>query len=504
MTSDAAFYPDDKRARNIVQGLGSLTFQNIVAALLGLVFSIALVRLLSHTQYGVYSGLLVVMGITGTIATMGLHQSVARYIAFLQRQDESTSWVAARKIIYLAIILTAAVTAVYSLITPQLSMYFSKSTHWNGAFLLGGLWLFLTPLSGVCQGIVQGLRRYTLLARMLLLSKIAMVTFAVVAVFFYRTIDVAIIAWVIYSAIIVVWTLSLSGRRLITSKGEFSYSTILKYTYPLGVAATITIIAYSADLVVVAGYLNPVLLGVYNVAVTISAVLTTLFVIPLITTLLPELSSSAEATEVSNGMRLAFRFLLLGVLPGSFLFASLSKQLIDLFSGGGVYLTGSASLELIAVFYLFYGIQSILVVMFQAIGKTIYAMIVGIVTAAIDILVSVLLVPKIGLLGAATAKVSVALVGALLALYLGKSFLRGLRHTNFYAKSIVATAIPFLVTYALSNYVSIRIVTLVPYAVVFVVVYLLCVKFLKLLTDEDKTFIAHLLPKPIDKITKHL
>ena len=503
MTSDAGI-PQADRARNIVQGLGSLTVQNLASALLGVVFQITLIRLLSHTQYGVYSGLIVVVTIAGTVATLGLNQAVARYLAFLQRNDEATSWVAARKILYLTFMLTTVVTGVYSAITPELSLYFSKTTHFSGAFLLAGVWLFLTPISGVCQGIMQGLRKYTLLAKMLFVPRVVMVVFAIGLVFFYRSVDVAITAWVIYSVIIAAWALELSGRKLLTSKGEFRYSTILKYTYPLGIAATITIIASSADLVVVAGYLNPISLGVYNVAVTISAVLTTLFVTPLITTLLPELSSSAKEDEISNGMRLAFRFILLGVLPGSLLFAAVSKQLIDFFSGGGVYLTGSSSLELIAIFYFFYGIQSIFVVMFQAIGKTMYAMLVGLVTAATDIGVSVVLVPKIGLVGAASAKVTVGVVGAMLALYLGRSFLKKLGKPNFYAKSFVAAVIPFSITYALSYYVSIRLVTLIPYSVMFVTVFLLCVKQFKLLTDEDRVFITHLLPRFLHRFIGYL
>lgn len=493
LTSDAGL-PSTDRAKNIVRGMGSLTVQSLATALLGLVFSIALIRLLPATQYGIYSGLAVVIGIASTIGTLGLNQAVTRYLAFLQNQDEATSWVATRKILYITVLLTVSVTVVYSAITPELSVYFSKTTHWTVAFLLAGLWLFLTPLSGVCQGIIQGLKRYTQLAKMVLVSKIVMVIFAVGAIFYFRNIEFAIIAWVIYSVIIVVWVFELSGKKL-SSKGEFSYSTILKYSYPLGIAATVTAVASSADLIVVAGYLNPVSLGVYNVAVVISTVLTTLFVTPLMTTLLPELSSSIEVSAISNGIRLAFRFLLLGVLPSSLLFASVSKQLIDLFSGGGVYFLGSSSLELIAFFYLFYGVQLILVVMFQAIGKTVHAMIVGLATSAIDIGVSIILVPKIGLLGAASAKVSVAIVGAFIALYLGRIYLKNLGKSIFYLKSTIAALIPFSFTYALSYYVSVRLVTLIPYSVVFGVLFLVCVKLLKLLTDEDRMFITHLLPK---------
>ena len=162
-----------------------------------------------------------------------------------------------------------------------------------------------------------------------------------------------------------------------TPKGEFEYAVILKYASPLGTAAIITVIASSADLVVVGGYLNSVSLGVYNAAVIISSILGALFVAPLTTALLPEISSSNSESDISNGLRLAFRFTVLLVLPASMLVAALSNQLIEFFSGGGAYLAGSFSLELIALFYLFVALQTILVVLFMAIGKTVHAMIGG-------------------------------------------------------------------------------------------------------------------------------
>jgi O-antigen/teichoic acid export membrane protein len=484
--------------------MGSLTAQNLGTSILGFVFQISILHLIPETQYGVYSAVSVVIGIAGSFATFGLSQAVARYIALLRQQDEQRSWVAVRKILYLVLGLTVAVTAVYLIISPELSLYFTKETTWTSVFLLGAVWLFLTSLSNVCQGIIQGLRRYTLLARMLFIPKLVMVLFTLVALIFYRNVEVAILAWIVYSLMIVVWTLAATAGSMVHAKGRFEYSEVLKYTSPLGIAAIVAVISSSADLVVVGGYLNSNSLGVYTAAITVSSILGALFVTPLTTALLPELSSSKSDNDISNGVRLALRFAILLVLPASLLVAALSNQLIELFSGGGAYLAGSPSLELIALFYLFVALQTILVVLFQAIGKTVNAMVVGFATAATDIGLAVLLVPSLGLLGAASAKVCVGVVGAMVGFYYARKYLGRLDKASFYFKALVAALVPFVLTLGLSHYVSIRLVTLFPYAIVYAVIFIACVKFLKLLNSDDRAFISHILPKFMQRLTNLL
>lgn len=174
-----------------------------------------------------------------------------------------------------------------------------------------------------------------------------------------------------------------------------------------------------------------------------------------------------------------------------------SNQLIELFTGGGAYLAGSSSLELIALLYVLIAVQTILVVLFQAVGKTVHAMIVGFATVATDIELSVLLVPSLGLLGAATAKVSVGLVGAIVGFYFARKYLGKLDKASFYLKGLTAALVPFAVTRGLSDYISIRLATLLPY----VLIFLACVK---LLNDEDKQYISHILPKFMHRLVSHL
>ncbi len=496
--------PKDERAKNIAQGLGSLTLQNLATSVLGFLFLSALLRLLSPVQYGVYSAVNVSVSIGSTFAMLGLNQAMARYVAFLHQRDEAQSWAAARRILALALFFTVIVTGVYAAATPYLSTYFTKTSSWTGVFLLAGVYLFLGSLSGICLGIIQGLKRYVLLAKMLFASKVVMVLFGVGALFLYRNVSVPILAWIIYSTFIVAWTFALTARKIARESGTFSYSSILRYSYPIGVAAIIGAVASSADIIVVGGYLNPISLGVYNAAVTISSILSAVLVGPLTTAFLPEVSSSSSEAEISNGLRLALRFSVLVMLPASLFVAAVPSQLISLFSGGRGYLAGSSSLELIAVFYLFLAIQMILVVLFQAVGRTTYVMVIGFATVASDIGVSILLVPRLGLVGAAAAKVSVGVVGAVIGLYLARNYLKDVGKTGFYLKTIASALIPFLVTYDLTHLVSNRTVTLAPYAIVYSLVFLLCIKGFKLLSEEDKSFVSHILPRSLRPFLRYV
>ena len=273
---------------------------------------------------------------------------------------------------------------------------------------------------------------------------------------------------------------------------------------PLGVAGIIAVFATSSDSVIVGGYLNPSSLGIYQAAISISGVLGVVALTPLTTALLPEISNSQSHGDVSYGIRLAFRFATLAVLPVSLFVASVPSQLLGLFTTGGGYLAGSLTLELIAIFYVFIAIQMILLVLLQAVGRTLQVIVVGVVTAATDIGVAIILVPHFGLAGAVTSKVAVSLDGTFVSIYLTRIYLKNLDKSSFYVKGTVAALIPFVIILALSFFLSSRIITLIPYALLYALLFLVCVRWLRLISPEDRTFLRHTLPGSLQKVADYI
>jgi O-antigen/teichoic acid export membrane protein len=481
-----------------------LTLQNVGNSLLGFFFLIAVIRLVPLTGYGIYSAVSVTVGIASTTAIMGLNSAAARFVALHFEDNRNASWDAARKIVFLSILLAAITTVAYVELAPYLSLYFTKSTTFGLPFVLGGGWIFSATLSTVIEGVLQGLKKYSQLAKIIFLARLTMTGLTIAVLYFDRNIEIPLLAWILFYSIIFASVFSLVGKNLIRAKQGFQYSEIIRYAVPLGVASIITLLSSSSDSVIVGGYLNASSLAVYRAAITVSGVLGVVAVTPLTTTLLPEMSSSQKVEDVSHGLKLAMRFVTLAILPASLLVAGVSAQLLELFTSGGAYLSGTLTLELLGIFYVFVAIQSVLLVLLQARGKTAQVIIVGIITAGTDIGVALILVPHFGLAGAVTSKVAVSIDGASTLLWFTRAYLKDLDRWSFYLRGLSASGIPFVIVILLSTLISDRLLTLIPYTALFVFVYLGCIKLFGVLTAEDRGYLSQILPGRLNKLAAYL
>jgi O-antigen/teichoic acid export membrane protein len=495
-----------EESRHITRGIGSLTIQNLATSALGFVFLAVLLRLLPNLDYGIYSAMAVSVGIAAVIAPMGLQYAAAKYLSDTDDRIELRS--RANKILTLSFLTSATATAAFILLANSLSLFFTKSPAWTEAFDVGGLWLFSSSMGSVVQGTVQGLKKYTALAGMLFVARTVMVFFTIIALVISHNLLVTFYAWIIYFTILILWSIRVLFADLgkaprfenAHSSQSLSYKDLLRYSVPLGIAGIFFVLTTEVDLVVVGGDLNPSALGIYNTAVTISNVLNFVLITPLVTALLPEASfREKNPSEISNGMRLAIRFVVLSVLPASFLVAAVSPQLLELFSGGALYQLGSEPLEIIAIFYVFFAVQYVVYSILQAKGRTIQVFAISGFTAASIFGLSLVLVPQFGLVGAAVARSMTAIVGMVVALYIGRSFLSNLDKWTFYVKALLAAAIPFSVDFTLTSFVSDKSWTIVPFTLIGAGIFLACLSLFKVLNDEDKTFFYGAMPSSIRK-----
>jgi O-antigen/teichoic acid export membrane protein len=497
------------RAKHIASGIRSLTVQNLVNSVLGFVFLTMLLRLLSPSDYGLYSAALMVTTIGSSIAIFGLQYAATRFVAFMAH-DEGGSRFVSRSIVVLSLIFTSAATVVFVVLSPALSLYFTKSTSSAWVFAASGAWLFSVTISGIFQGLVQGMKKYHSLAMILICANAATVGLTVVGLLEYHSVIVPIIAWVVYGAVIVGWSLVITRKRLLVADSAFAGGRALKrvlgYSIPLGIAGIVTVATGAADPIVVGGFLSEAQLGAYYAAIAISGGLGVILFSPLNTAFFPESSSNAEDPRtLSAGLRLAFRYTTLALIPVSFALVGLSKQMIRLFSGGVPgYLIANPSLQMMSGFFLFVAMQGILTSLLLSTGKTTQVMLIGLVTVALDLALSVLLVPSFGLLGAATSRTVVDVAGFLIAVYLTRNYLRGVADVRFQAKIIASSLVMLGVLFSLSKFVSNRALTLIPYSLIGVAVLLMCVRALRLLTEEDKRHLEHFMPSSLARVMRLL
>jgi stage V sporulation protein B len=498
-----------ERARKIASGIRSLTVQNLVNSIVGFVFLTLLLRLLSPSEYGLYSSILLVTGIGSSVAFFGLQSAATRFVAFVSH-DEGESRVVSRSILVLSLVFTSAATIVFVMLSPALSLYFTKSTDSAWIFAAAGAWLFSNTISGIFQGLVQGMKKYESLAKVLLGANLAMVCLTVLGLFEFHSIIVPILGWVVYGLVISVWSLAITRKRLLVahpaSTGGRTIKQVLRYSVPLGIAGIVTVATGAADPLVVGGLLNEAQEGAYYAAIAISGGIGVMLFTPINTAFFPETSSNAnDPGKLSKGLRLAFRYTMLALIPVSFALVGLSKQMIRLFSGGAAsYIIANPSLQMMSFFFLFVAMQGILTSLLLSTGKTTQVMMIGIVTVVLDLVLSVLLVPDFGILGAATSRTLVDIAGFAMAVYLTRNYLRDVADIGFHARVFVASFIMLGVLFGLSKFVSNRTLTLIPYTLVGVAVFLLCARGLNLLTEEDKQYLEHFMPSSLGRLMRSL
>lgn len=352
-------------------------------------------------------------------------------------------------------------------------------------------------MSGIFQGLVQGMKRYDSLAKILMSAGTVMVCLTVVGLHVLNSVVIPILAWGIYGAVICLWSyvivrkgVAFGNSSVVTGQ---SYRQLLKYSIPLGIAGIVTVATGIADPMVVGGLLSEAQLGAYNAAIAISGGLGVMFFAPLNTAFFPETSSVAhDHVKLKNGMRLAFRYAALALIPVSFALAGLSTQMMNLFSGGGAsYLEANLSLQLMSLFFVFVAMQGIPTSLLLSLGRTTQVMLIGIATVLLDLFLSEVMVPNLGLLGATTSRILVDVAGFLMAAYLTRTYFKDVMDIGFYTKVVAISFVMFLVLFSLSHFVSNSTVTLVPYILLGSAVLILCVRGSKLLSEEDMVYLEH-------------
>jgi O-antigen/teichoic acid export membrane protein len=321
---------------------------------------------------------------------------------------------------------------------------------------------------------------------------------------------IPILAWAIYGGVICAWSLFIT-RGDFRATGDSgadgqAFKRILKYSIPLGIAGIVTVATGATDPMVVGGLLSEAQLGAYNAAILISGGIGVVFFTPLNTAFFPETSASAQdRVKLVNGLRLAFRYAVLALIPVSFALAALSTQMLNLFSGGvSSYLTANLPLQLMSIFFIFVAMQGIPTSLLLSTGKTTQVMAIGIATVVLDLVLSELMVPSFGLVGATTSRILVDIAGFLMAAYLTKSYFQNVIDFGFYAKVVVISFILFIVLFCLSKFVSDSTMTLLPYFLIGSTVLLLCVRGFKLLTEEDEKYLEHFVPSKLGGLLRLL
>ena len=387
----------------ITQRIGLIGITNLIVSFSGLILLPILTKNLSIEEYGMWVQIVVTIGFFVPLATLGLRGASSRFLA--GEKDV--------KVVRKGFYSIFAVVSVTSFILFILIFVFSKPIAialfggteaeyfvrlFSPLIFLGGMNAVLTEYFVTFQKI----KKYSSLSLLETALQIMLISYFLLAGF---GLFGAVISLLILNVLMLILKFLLIVPQL---KITFpSYSLVRKYltfSTPLIPAILCYWIYTVSDRYVVGFFLGMASVGVYSASYNLGGIVS-LFYGPISVVLLPTLSQLYEAhkiEEIKTHLKYLMKFYLMLAIPTAFGLTVLSKPLLVTFTTSE-FISGFIIIPIIALATIFFNFGSITGNVLILYKKTRTFGLITIMSALINLILNIILVPLIGISGAAIA-----------------------------------------------------------------------------------------------------
>jgi O-antigen/teichoic acid export membrane protein len=225
----------------------------------------------------------------------------------------------------------------------------------------------------------------------------------------------------------------------------------LKYSAPLTPNSLIRWVTDSSDRYMVSYFLELSQVGIYSASYTIGS-LTQLFLTPIQFILFPELSrlfDEGNIEEIKVYLCYSMKYFLLIAIPAVFGLSALAKPMLEIFTTQE-FISGSIVIPFIALSGLLAGIFQIIINITHLVKKTKFNLYIHTFAALLNVIFNVLLIPSIGIVGAAIATLISYTFMVIICIHVSFKYIKFNLNFYFILKSIMASSIMFGVIFCLN------------------------------------------------------
>ena len=225
----------------------------------------------------------------------------------------------------------------------------------------------------------------------------------------------------------------------------------LKYGLPLVPSSAMLWIIHSSDRYMVGYFMEAKDVGIYAAAYALASIIS-LLLVPLQVVLLPAVSKSYDDGEIARTrtyLKYSLKYLMMLSIPSAFGLSILASPLLRILTTAE-FTSGSVVIPFVASGLLFYGLYQACMHIVYLVKKTSWILWLLSISAALNIGLNLLLIPRLGILGAAVATLIAYAVLGILAVIISFRYLKFDLDFPFIAKSIVASVIMALAIWLLN------------------------------------------------------
>ncbi|QLJ52176.1 MAG: hypothetical protein Sv326_0001 [Candidatus Fermentimicrarchaeum limneticum] len=471
---------------SVSKGTFYLLVAQVIFLAAGYATHIALGRIMGPELYGVWGVVLGLMSIVTLIPTAGIPIAVSKFISSDEKRAGS--------------ILKESLKIQLALCTIIFLIYFSSAGLIANAFSderfilyvrLTSVSIFLVGISSVYSGYLNGVRYFgkqSLVSIAHSLTKLTAILLVVVGLGVLGAIFGYLLSY-LASLLLVLWF-----SRLVRGDGKFEWRKILYFSMPVVAYSVFSNLLPNIDILMIKSLLrNDTLVGYYNSASTIGKLFYFL-VGTLFATLIPAISASMAAGNQKKTIKYvtnSIRYSLMLLLPISFVVSATASDLVS-FVYSSAFAPAGEPLSIFIFGISFFTLLGGLANMLIAAGKPKRCMLILGLVCLLSLVLNFLLIPLMGIRGAALASTVSTFVGVVVASY----YVVGEFGCLISVKSLARISLASLFIYLLSLYIVLTNNLLLPleYAFLFGLYFVILI-IIREWREEDFEIIRKLIPK---------
>ena len=299
------------------------------------------------------------------------------------------------------------------------------------------------------------------------------------------------VSQIVVALIAIIFTVRQIGIKLPKFKNIKEY---LSFGIPTVPGNLSNFVVDFSDRYVIVILLGTAFVGYYNPGYTLGSVLT-MFAAPFAYLLPPLLASYYDQNkldEVKIHLQYSLKYFLLITIPAVFGISFLSKPLLVILSTQEIALQGYLVTPFVALGALLFGIYGIISQILVLEKKTKIIGYLWIVTAAINLGLTIIFVPYFGIIAAAISTLIAYIFACVITVYYSLNYIKFEFDLKFTVKSLVASILMSLIIIILNPTGVISIVLTIA---VCIVTYLVIIFLLKGISPDELTFFKKLIGK---------
>lgn len=479
-----------KPYKKFTKDVGLVGIAQIVTTLKGLILLPILTKTLGAELYGIWALILVTVSLLMPLALLQLGFAMTRFLA-AERDKEKIS--KGFYSIFAASSFTAFVLSfmIFIFAEPLAVAVFGGA---DAAYFVK-LAAFLVLLTTLDQVIIEyfmafrQVERYAVFRILQTIGEIALIGYLVLSGY---GLFGAIISLLIVKAVLFAAGFLVVGREVrITTPSISLIKSYLPFSLPLLPYSLCQWIVNSSDLYVIGYFIGTNAVGIYSVAYGLGTLVTFSFgALPVV--LLPAITNLYENNkiqEVKTHLKYSLKFFLIFAIPSLFGLSILSKSLLRTLTTSE-FIAGYVIVPIVGLGMIFFVCNYIFIQILIILKETKTVALIYGLSASINMVMNIILVPMIGILGAAIATLMAFLIHLFVSSNLAFKRLPFDIDLKFIMKSIISATIMGLVIWKINPVGAVNILISV---VAGTVVYFGVLLLLKGFTKEEYVFLREII-----------